>query len=97
MTTQLKAVHLAASGQVSLAPGRLRNLSAVGGAASGTLTLIDGSTNGSGGTVIAVLDISTGTGGPLSLELVGLGLRFNTNLYCTFGSTAPVGATFFIG
>lgn len=97
MTTQLTAVRLTASGQVTLGPSRIRDISVLGGAAVGTLTFIDGSTNGSGGTTVAVIDVGAGSGGATVIKLSGLGLRFKTNIYCTFGSTAPAGATIFFG
>lgn len=96
MSTQVTAVRLTASGQVTLEPTRVRAFSAVGNASAGTITLIDGSTNGSGGVTRLVVDFSAAAGGLNYAELPELGIKFNTNVYCTI-TGAPFGVTIFYG
>jgi hypothetical protein len=90
--TQLTAVRITSSGSVWGDRGRVRALSFIGGASAGTIVLKDG---GSSGTTIATIDTPVGTGTFGYIKLNGLGLKFNTNIYCTLTNTAAV--TFFLG
>lgn len=92
MTTQVTAVRLAASGSVLGQPGRVRAIWISDSATAGSIVLKDG---GSSGTTVCQIDTPASAAFGEYLKLPGLGLKFNTNIYCTLTNVAAV--TLFIG
>jgi hypothetical protein len=92
------AVNLAASGQVYTRRTRLVGLHYVGAATPGTVTFIDNTTSGSGGTTNLVINTpgvnTTGGNAGVYVPIPGDGIAFPTNCWCTIATTAFVTAFF---
>ena len=92
MQTDVKAVSLAASGDISAYPTRVRGLVVEPGASAGSVVVKDG---GSGGTTVMTLNTVASATQPTYLIFPGEGVLFSTNVHGTVTNVTSV--TIFYG
>jgi hypothetical protein len=86
MQTDVKAVHVEATGTVVSGRTRLKAYQAISGGTAGDIIYRDG---GSSGVIRLQFNIGTGTQ-PIALPIPGEGILFNTDVHVTLPTSAKI-------